>query len=77
MTMQGNKGLHVVSFVLLIIGGLNWLIQGVFMWDIGQLFGGMGSIITRIIYVLVGLAALYILATHKSYCKFCANKPQI
>ena len=43
---------------LLIIGGLNWLLVGVLGWDIGNLFGGQEAIISRIIYVLVGLSAL-------------------
>lgn len=63
--MRNNKTLHMVAFVLLIIGGLNWLLLGVFQWEIGALFGGPGEIIPRIIYVLVGLAAIYELATHK------------
>ena len=52
------KSLHSLAFILLIIGGLNWLLVGLFSWDIGALFGGMGAGISRIIYVLVGLAAI-------------------
>lgn len=44
---------------LLIIGGLNWLLVGIFKWDVGSLFGGMDALISRVIYVLVGLAAVY------------------
>lgn len=46
---------------LLIIGGLNWLLVGLFGWDIGELFGGQTAIISRIVYVLVGLSALVML----------------
>jgi uncharacterized membrane protein YuzA (DUF378 family) len=46
---------------LLIIGGLNWLLVGVFGFDIGKFLGGQSAMISRIIYVLVGLAALYTL----------------
>lgn len=74
--MQNKKGLHMVTFLLLVIGGLNWLLVGIFQWDIGQLFGGMSMTISRVIYVLVGLAAVYELAMHKSCCKMCGdNKP--
>jgi uncharacterized membrane protein YuzA (DUF378 family) len=45
--------------ILLIIGGLNWLLVGLVGWDISMLFGGMESAIARVIYILVGLAALY------------------
>lgn len=71
--MKGNKSLHMVSFLLLVIGGLNWLLVGLFQWDIGQLFGGMGMTLSRVIYVLVGLSALYELATHKGDCKMCSS----
>ena len=68
-----NKKVHMVAFLLLVVGGLNWLLQGVFMWDIGMIFGGMESMISRAIYVLVGLAAIYELVTHKSTCKMCSG----
>ncbi len=68
--MKG-KAMHCVAYILLVIGGLNWLLVGLFMWDVGEIFGGMGSVVSRIIYVLVGLAAVYEIATHKSNCKAC------
>ena len=47
--------------VLVIIGGLNWGLYGLFGFDlVAYLFGAM-SILSRIVYVLVGLAALYLL----------------
>ena len=63
--------LHKVAFILLVIGGLNWLLVGLFAWDIGALFGGQGMVISRIIYILVGLSALYEIFTHKKNCKAC------
>ncbi len=66
------KKLHMVTFILLVIGGLNWLLQGVFGWDIGaQFLGGMDTAVARTIYVLVGLSAVYELATHKQNCRNC------
>ena len=62
----------MIAFILLIVGGLNWLLLGVFQWEIGALFGGPSELISRIIYVLVGLAAIYELATHKSSCRNCS-----
>ncbi len=67
------KGLHMVTFILLVIGGLNWLAVGLFSWDIGQLFGGMDNVVSRIIYVLVGIAAIIEVATHKNNCKMCGT----
>jgi uncharacterized membrane protein YuzA (DUF378 family) len=50
--------LKKITFVLLVIGGLNWLLVGVFGWDVGQIFGGQTAMISRIVYVLVGLSAI-------------------
>jgi uncharacterized membrane protein YuzA (DUF378 family) len=63
--------MHKLTFILLIIGGLNWLLVGVAGWDIGQLFGGMDNIVSRIIYILVGLSAIYEVVSHKGLCKNC------
>ncbi len=53
------KGLSLVAFVLLIIGGLNWGLVGLFGFDlVATIFGDM-SIIARVVYVLVGVSALY------------------
>lgn len=74
--MQNSK-LHMVAFLLVIVGGLNWLLVGLFNWDVGVLFGGQGTIISRVIYVLVGLSAVVLLATHKKDCKMCERKPMV
>lgn len=63
--------MHIVSFILLIIGGLNWLILGIFETELGTWLGGMGTWWSRIIYILVGLAAVYELFMHKRSCKMC------
>ena len=49
-----------IALTLAIIGGLNWGSIGIFGFDIvAALFGGSGSMLSRIIYTLVGLAALW------------------
>lgn len=67
------KSLHFVAFLLVIVGGLNWLLLGAFGWDIGEIFGGMSAPISRTIYVLVGLAAIAELVTHKKNCRRCGE----
>lgn len=53
------KGLHVLAFVLLVIGGLNWGLVGAFNFDlVAYLFGAM-TVLSRVVYVLVGLSALF------------------
>ncbi|MFC1756752.1 DUF378 domain-containing protein [Patescibacteria group bacterium] len=58
-----NK-LNVLDWILLIlvvIGGLNWGLVGIFNFDlVATIFGDM-SILSRIVYTLVGLSAIYIL----------------
>lgn len=61
---------HSVSFILLIVGGLNWLLVGAFDVNVVEKVFGMGTYST-IVYVLVGLAALYELLTHKGNCSMC------
>ena len=67
------KALHMVTFILLVIGGLNWLLVGLVGWDVGQLFGGQNALISKIIYILVGLSAIYEVAMHKKNCKACGE----
>lgn len=59
----------MLAFILLAIGGLNWLLVGLFGWDVGALFGGQGAVISRIIYILVGLSALWEIFTYKKNFK--------
>lgn len=63
------KGLHTVTFILLVIGGLNWGLE---------LLGfGVGSFLpsglTNVIYLLVAVSALVEIFTHKSNCKQCGS----
>lgn len=49
-----------IALVLAIIGGLNWGSVGLFGFDIvAWLFGGQTAIVSRVVFVLVGLAALW------------------
>ncbi len=68
------KTTHSIAFILVIVGGLNWLLVGFFGWDIGNIFGGQGAAISRIVYILVGLSALYLATTHRSDCKYCEKE---
>lgn len=52
--------LDKIALLLVVIGGLNWGTIGVFNFDfIGWLFGGQGSVISRILFTLVGLAGIW------------------
>ncbi|HEY1074373.1 MAG TPA: DUF378 domain-containing protein [Patescibacteria group bacterium] len=52
-----------VAYILVVIGGINWGLVGAFDYNLVDSIFGDGSSIARIVYVLVGLSALYLLAT--------------
>ena len=52
--------LDKLALILTIIGGINWGLIGIFQFDlVAWIFGGQGSIISRIIYTIVALAAIW------------------
>jgi len=54
------KALDSIVLALLIVGGLNWLSVGLFAFDlVATLFVEQTSLLAKIIYILVGLCALY------------------
>lgn len=65
------KMLHMIAFILVIVGGLNWGLLALTGWEVGSLFGGMDAMISKVIYVLVGVSAVYLAVTHKGDCKTC------
>ena len=67
------KNLDVVAVILLVVGGLNWALVGAANFDlVAKLFGGM-SPLSRIVYLLVGLAAIYELLQWKAMQRRWAN----
>jgi uncharacterized membrane protein YuzA (DUF378 family) len=76
---MNNKMLHMVAFVLLVVGGVNWGLVGLggFMgsdWNVvHMLLGGMPTL-EWLVYVLVGVSAVWIAATHKADCRICGKK---
>jgi len=60
-----------VSSVLLVVGGVNWGLIGVFHYNLVSHIFGEGSSVTRIVYGLVGLAALYTIWMLAVHCKDC------
>ena len=63
------KSLDVAVWTLLAIGGLNWGLVGIFQFDlVGAIFGEM-SVLSRIVYALVGIAAVYDVVAIKAIWK--------
>ncbi len=61
--------LHTIAFILLIIGGINWLLVGLMpAWDLGAY---ITPNIARIVYLLVGISAIIEAVGHKKLCRNC------
>ncbi len=70
--------LHGVAFVLLAVGGLNWGLVGLgdFFggnWNVVNMILGSWPVVEALVYVLVGLSAVYEIATHKANCRACGS----
>ena len=63
--------MHYATFGLMAVGGLNWLVTGLYAaWDLGNFVTPMGA---RVVYLLVGLATVYELVMHMKTCKMCGK----
>jgi hypothetical protein len=49
-----------IAIIILIIGGLNWGLVGLFSFNLVDAIFGIMSVVSRIIYILVGISAVYI-----------------
>ena len=69
------KTVHMIAFVLLVIGGLNWLLVA-FGYNLVDKLLGAGSTLAMVVYILVGLSAIIEAVTHKNNCKNCNSSGQ-
>lgn len=54
------RTINIITLLLIIIGGINWLLVGLFQFDlVAAIFGGQDAALARIVYILVGLSALW------------------
>ena len=61
----------MITFILLVVGGLNWLLVGIAEMNlVNMILGGM-PMLERVVYVAVGVSAVYEIVIHKSTCKMC------
>lgn len=68
----------MVAWILVIVGGLNWLLIGLggFMtsdWNVVHMILGNWPQVEWLVYVLVGLSAVYELVSHKGNCRACGG----
>lgn len=62
----------MVAFVLVIVGGVNWGLTAL-DWNVVNMILGGWPAVESIVYILVGLSALYLVFTHKRDCRMCAS----
>lgn len=62
---------HKIAFVLLVVGGLNWLLVA-FNVNLVEMIFGTGTL-TKAVYILVGLSAVYEVITHRKHCSACTT----
>lgn len=54
--------ISIIAFIVVIFGSMNWLSIGLFQYDIvAGLFGYQGSIFSRIVYIIIGACAIYLI----------------
>ena len=53
------KALNLITLILIIIGGINWGLVGLFDWNLVHVILAFSPIIEKIVYVIVGLSALW------------------
>ncbi len=64
------KMFDIIAAVLLVVGGLNWGLVGLADFDlVATLFGGSTTVMSKIVYTLVGAAAVYQAVSLKSIMK--------
>ncbi|MBI1956998.1 MAG: DUF378 domain-containing protein [Candidatus Niyogibacteria bacterium] len=64
------KWVHIIAFTLVIIGGLNWGLTAL-GWNVVNLIVGSWPIVEKLVYLLVGLSAIWLVVMHKKDCKMC------
>jgi hypothetical protein len=67
------------ALTLVIIGALNWGLIGLFRFDlVATLFGGMESVVSRIVYTLIALAGLYCISMYgRSHHHAVHHRPEL
>lgn len=68
------KMLHMAAFGLLVVGGVNWGLHGLMGVNLVSMVFGSAPALENLVYILVGVSAVYIGATHMKDCKICSAK---
>lgn len=60
-----NSSLNMISYILVVIGALNWGLYGLFNFNLVEQLLGAVPVIERLVYILVGIAGVVLLAGYK------------
>jgi len=70
---MNSKSIHQIAHLLLWVGGVNWGLVGLFNLDLVQAIFGPSSI-SQLLYLLIGVSAVFAFVTHKDTCEVCKAK---
>ena len=56
---RNMRTLTILSLILIVIGALNWLLVGLFRYDLVATLFGMDTGLSRLIYILVGVGGIF------------------
>lgn len=80
MSPQTKKWLHMVAFILVVVGAIDLGLFGIIPanangqgFDLLQAIFGFSPTLIEIVYLLIGVSGVYLLVTHKSECKVCSK----
>lgn len=66
------KSLHKIAYILVIVGALNWGLVA-FDFNLVSMLVGSWPTVEMLVYILVGISAIYEVATHKQNCNNCVS----
>lgn len=67
--MNRLSAIDWTAIVVVVIGGINWLLVGLFKFNLVQSIFGNMTIITRLIYIIVGISAFYLILNAPKFKK--------
>jgi len=67
------KLLHMVTFLLTVVGAINWGLVGLMDFNLVNAVVGSMPEVEKVVYILVGASAVYLLLTHKKECRVCTK----
>jgi len=67
------KQLHMGAVMLVWVGALNWGLLGLFGFNLVNAVLGSLPMLEKLVYILVGVSAVYEIVMHKELCKQCSQ----